>query len=61
MFFINMKDEGRNISAVCRVKRNNTAGFIWRYVDEVEVIENELWKLFHILTMMIFKSLIWEI
>lgn len=35
----------RNIPAVCKGKRNNTCGFIWKYTDQVNTIENEMWKL----------------
>jgi hypothetical protein len=37
------KDQGRNISAVCRGKKNLTAGFIWRYVDEIVSLDGEIW------------------
>lgn len=35
----------RNIPAVCKGKRNHVAGYIWKYTDEVETIDNEIWKL----------------
>ena len=37
--------DGRLISAVCRGKRNNHAGFEWKYMDIDDELEDEIWIL----------------
>lgn len=33
-----------NISEVCTGRRNSSNGYIWKYVDDVKIIEGEIWK-----------------
>jgi hypothetical protein len=41
---LQMKNFGGSISSVCRGKRSNAGGFIWKYADEIEAITGEIWK-----------------
>lgn len=41
--FLEMADQGRGISKACRGERNTYSGYIWRYSDQVELINGELW------------------